>query len=74
MNSCIFQKKLPLALFTGTNDYLADPLDVRELIAQLPITPYYHNEPTYAHVDFIWAPSAAKQIYPKILALMDLYR
>lgn len=30
---------LPLALFTGGEDYLADPTDVATLISQLPIVP-----------------------------------
>jgi hypothetical protein len=49
---------------------LADPLDVQTLMAQLPITPYYHNEPTYAHADFLLAPSANADIYQSIISLI----
>jgi pimeloyl-ACP methyl ester carboxylesterase len=66
-----FPKNLPVALFTGSNDYLADPLDVQTLLSQLPITPYYHNEPTFSHIDFILAPDAATLIYPRILTLIQ---
>jgi len=66
-----FPTDLPLALFTGTHDYLADPLDIQTLIAQLPITPFYHNEPSYAHIDFILAPNAATLIYPRIITLIN---
>jgi len=69
-----FPKSLPLALFTGSNDYLADPRDVQQLLSQLSTPPVLvHNEPTYAHVDFIWAPDARVKIYPKILNLLSQY-
>lgn len=32
-------KTLPIALFTGGNDYLADPQDVAILVSQLPVPP-----------------------------------
>jgi len=64
---------LPIALFTGGEDYLADPTDVARMMGQLPGTPYVHFEPTYAHCDFIWAPDAATRIYPLILQLMKTH-
>eukprot|EP01089_Gocevia_fonbrunei_P006698 TRINITY_DN1755_c0_g1_i3.p1 TRINITY_DN1755_c0_g1~~TRINITY_DN1755_c0_g1_i3.p1 ORF type:complete len:149 (+),score=25.62 TRINITY_DN1755_c0_g1_i3:405-851(+) len=69
-----FPTNLPLALFTGGNDYLADPKDVAQLLAQLPKAPVLvHNEPTYAHVDFLWAPDAHIKIYPVMLNLLKQY-
>jgi len=69
-----FPTTLDYALFTGSNDYLADPADVENLVSQLPKAPVmWHNEPSYAHVDFIWAPDAATKIYPLILSLLKKY-
>jgi len=65
---------LPIALFTGGNDYLADPRDVATLIADLPSPPVlHHNEPTYAHVDYVISPSASQRAYPLILNLLATY-
>jgi len=67
-------KTLPIALFTGGNDYLADPIDVARLISELPVPPVlHHNEPTFAHVDYIWAEDAPTTIYPLILQLLQKY-
>jgi len=65
---------LPIALFTGGNDYLADPADVAILLSKL-ITPpvFTHNEPDYSHTDFLWAQNAYINIYPKVLALLQKY-
>eukprot|EP01089_Gocevia_fonbrunei_P013840 TRINITY_DN3643_c0_g1_i3.p1 TRINITY_DN3643_c0_g1~~TRINITY_DN3643_c0_g1_i3.p1 ORF type:complete len:381 (+),score=69.42 TRINITY_DN3643_c0_g1_i3:81-1223(+) len=64
-------KKLPktlnIALFTGGNDYLADPKDVATLLDDLPTSPvsrYY--DPTYSHIDYVMSPNAATTAYPKI--------
>jgi pimeloyl-ACP methyl ester carboxylesterase len=69
-----FPKNLPTALFTGSNDYLADPSDVALLISQISAPPVLiHNEATYAHMDFIWGIDANKKIYPLILNLLAKY-
>jgi len=59
---------------SGGEDWLADPTDVAALTKNLPIKPVFtFVEPTYAHVDFIWAPSAYKLLYPSILQLLQKY-
>jgi len=68
-----FPKNLPVALFTGSNDVLADPQDAALLLSQLPGTAYVHNEPSYAHMDFLWSPDAKEKIYPLILKLLQTY-
>jgi len=66
--------KVPLALFTGSNDYLGDQTDLQQLISQLSVPPVlHHNEPTYAHLDPLWAPDAHVKIYPTLLQLLDKY-
>lgn len=99
---------LPIALFSGGNDYLgivffysthlslslhsiyltqpcilifflplstlADPIDVQKLVSLLPTPPVLHHiEPTFSHVDFLWAEDASKNIYPLILQLVQKY-
>ena len=63
---------LPVALFYGDNDYLADPEDVQQLIEQLPPSKivYQNRQPDYAHCDFVWAPNAAQRIYPQVVQLL----
>eukprot|EP01116_Phalansterium_solitarium_P013435 TRINITY_DN30799_c0_g1_i1.p1 TRINITY_DN30799_c0_g1~~TRINITY_DN30799_c0_g1_i1.p1 ORF type:complete len:385 (-),score=120.36 TRINITY_DN30799_c0_g1_i1:136-1290(-) len=68
-----FPTNLPVALFTGGHDYLADPTDVAKLISLLVTPPFVHDEPSYAHCDPIWAPDAATLIYPKIFELLSTY-
>lgn len=70
-----FPETLPFALFTGGNDYLADPADVATLVASLPSQSVLtHFEPTYAHMDFLWAEDAHTKIYPLILKLCKQYQ
>lgn len=65
-----FPTNLPTALFCGGEDYLADPKDVQHLLALLPVTPYVHYEPTYAHEDPLIGDNAYQRIYPLILQLI----
>jgi len=65
---------LPTALFTGGNDYLADPNDVQHLLDSLPAPPVLVvNQPTYAHADYVLAATAAKYIYPQVFDLLEKY-
>jgi pimeloyl-ACP methyl ester carboxylesterase len=65
---------LPVALFTGSNDYLATPADVARLKKELrPPAVYEHNEESFSHIDFLWATNAYRQIYPPILQLIQKY-
>jgi lysosomal acid lipase/cholesteryl ester hydrolase len=67
-------KTLPIAIFAGGNDYLADPTDVARLVSELPVPPVFTSSmPTYSHTDFIWAENAYKTIYPQILSLLAKY-
>jgi pimeloyl-ACP methyl ester carboxylesterase len=68
-----FPANLPVALFAGGQDYLADPTDVQFMIAQLPGTPMVHIEPNYAHLDPLLGTNANQRIYPRILDLLQKY-
>eukprot|EP00211_Chloroparvula_japonica_P006301 CAMPEP_0119120156 /NCGR_PEP_ID=MMETSP1310-20130426/1324_1 /TAXON_ID=464262 /ORGANISM="Genus nov. species nov., Strain RCC2339" /LENGTH=422 /DNA_ID=CAMNT_0007109621 /DNA_START=102 /DNA_END=1370 /DNA_ORIENTATION=- len=66
--------QLPIALFWGGKDKLADPTDVATLTSQLPVPPVFDMEiPQYAHLDFIWAIDAYQVMYPQILELLATY-
>jgi hypothetical protein len=58
--------KVPVALFTGGHDDLADPKDVERLLSVLPaeFVLQVHLEPSYSHLDPVWGMSAASRIYP----------
>ncbi len=46
-----FPTSLPVAVFMGGEDYLADPTDVEQLLGLLPFPPFVHNEPEYRNVN-----------------------
>ena len=39
-------------LYSGGEDLLADPVDVKRLLLQLPLSTYWKEIPDYAHLDF----------------------
>jgi len=66
----------PIALFTGTNDDLADPADVLKLLSDLPDDNkpvIIHNEASYEHLDFTWGIDASVKIYPQVVKLAQKY-
>jgi pimeloyl-ACP methyl ester carboxylesterase len=67
-NLSAIPKDIPLAMYSGGNDLLADPTDVANLIKQLPAGTYWHNIADYAHLDFTWAIDAFRVLYPDIIS------
>uniref|UniRef100_A0A0B7A002 AB hydrolase-1 domain-containing protein n=1 Tax=Arion vulgaris TaxID=1028688 RepID=A0A0B7A002_9EUPU len=61
--------KVPVAVFRGGQDWLADPEDVSWIIPQLNVT-LDANIPYYNHVDFIWAFDSPTVIYKKLLGVI----
>ncbi|EGC34482.1 hypothetical protein DICPUDRAFT_7687, partial [Dictyostelium purpureum] len=61
--------QIKIALFSGTLDELADPLDVKQLVGELPPQTIldWTIIDNYAHLDYVWALDANILIYPKIL-------
>ena len=87
VNSIVFQNpspsykrsdlRVPMALFTGGKDWLADPEDVSELLPVLSKTGHlisHKNVPYYDHLDFIWGMDAASVIYKDIISIAQKYR
>lgn len=63
---------VPLAVFSGGLDKLADPADVDLLVVALPrgALAYLQHEPFFEHIDFTWGVTARYRIYPEILRLL----
>uniref|UniRef100_A0A2C9JRY0 Lipase n=1 Tax=Biomphalaria glabrata TaxID=6526 RepID=A0A2C9JRY0_BIOGL len=61
--------KVPVAIFRGDNDWLADPTDIKWLLPQLNVS-HDVNIPHYGHLDFIWAYDAPTYIYNTILQIV----
>jgi len=66
---------VPTAIFSGGEDWLADPTDVNYIFDQIdPKTLVFRKYiPDYNHMDFIWALTANKLIYPDLLDQMKKY-
>ncbi|KAF2076414.1 hypothetical protein CYY_002271 [Polysphondylium violaceum] len=51
-------------IFSGGQDFLADPTDVAWLLPQIASsTVYVKNLPTYSHLDFVWGETAYLDVY-----------
>lgn len=62
--------KTPVALFTATNDWLADPTDVKVLKANLQNIIYEKNIDAWNHLDFVWGEDANKVLYEDVLTIL----
>ena len=60
---------VPVSLYYGSNDYLADPKDVQILMSDLPDNMITRSKEIegYSHLDFVWAQDANKLVYPDVL-------
>jgi pimeloyl-ACP methyl ester carboxylesterase len=67
------QVKVPVALYAGTEDWLADPKDVDYLRNQLPNVVQDFNIKDYDHMDFIYALNAQNILYKSMIQLMNKY-
>nr|KAF6322461.1 lipase F, gastric type [Pipistrellus kuhlii] len=61
---------VPIAVWNGGKDWLADPQDVDLLLPKLPNLIYHKEIPFYNHLDFIWAMDAPQEVYNEIVNLM----
>jgi len=58
--------EVPVALYWGGNDWLADPDDVKVLMKILPKKWYDKYLEVWEHLDFIWGLDAAPLVYDDI--------
>ena len=63
---------IPTAIFSGSNDWMADPIDVQKLYDSIDPQYIVHSDvqADYAHLDFVWATNAAERIYTQVQALL----
>jgi pimeloyl-ACP methyl ester carboxylesterase len=63
---------IPTAIFSGSNDWMADPIDVQKLYDGIDPQYIVHSDvqADYAHLDFVWATNAAERIYTQVQALL----
>lgn len=62
-------KTIPIAVFYGVEDKLADPIDVEALLESLPRDSVIFQKYVlgYQHIDFTWAHNADKYVYEDIV-------
>jgi pimeloyl-ACP methyl ester carboxylesterase len=67
--------EVPIAIFSGVQDILADPIDIEALVEALPsgALVYLQSEISFEHIDFTWGLSSAEKIYPQVVRLLDEY-
>jgi lysosomal acid lipase/cholesteryl ester hydrolase len=64
--------RCPIGLFYGLRDGLINP---EGLISQLPAANlvHVHTEETYEHLDFLWAKTAPKTLFPAVIRVLKQY-
>lgn len=67
--------KVPIGLFYGDDDYLADPKDVQRIIDETAagVVVYASQVADFAHMDFTWGEDANTQVYANVMALINKY-
>lgn len=63
---------VPIALFSGVQDILADAVDVQTLLEALPpgAVVATKRQVSFEHLDFTWGLSAARLVYPEVLEVL----
>lgn len=61
---------VPVAVWNGGNDILADPQDVAMLLPKLSNLLFHKEILGYNHLDFIWAMDAPQEVYNDMISMM----
>lgn len=67
----VAKMKTPTVLFSGSNDKLADPQDVKSLKGQISNLMYFQEIAGWNHADFIFGMDAPRVMYSKMISMMD---
>ncbi|KAJ7324179.1 hypothetical protein JRQ81_017199 [Phrynocephalus forsythii] len=65
--------KIPIALWTGGQDFFADPKDMAILIPRIKNLIYQNHIPEWQHLDFTWGLDATERMYTYIIDIMKKY-
>ncbi|XP_065062854.1 lysosomal acid lipase/cholesteryl ester hydrolase-like [Rhopilema esculentum] len=65
--------KTPVYAYSGGQDWLADPQDVKWLMSQVPHLIKHRMIAKYNHLDFIWGEDAHSKVYHSIIRTMAKY-
>eukprot|EP00490_Sorites_sp_Unknown_P009423 CAMPEP_0114690858 /NCGR_PEP_ID=MMETSP0191-20121206/66162_1 /TAXON_ID=126664 /ORGANISM="Sorites sp." /LENGTH=245 /DNA_ID=CAMNT_0001981289 /DNA_START=439 /DNA_END=1176 /DNA_ORIENTATION=- len=65
----------PTGLYSGTDDWLADPTDVNKLISLLPQQSIVQQIVVvgFAHLDFVWGMKAPEKVYFPMISQIEKY-
>ena len=64
----------PTVIISGSHDWLSTPEDVKWTAEHLPNVVKKIEIPGYNHIDFVWAKSARKEIYEKIIKIAHHFK
>ncbi|XP_036121833.1 gastric triacylglycerol lipase-like [Molossus molossus] len=62
---------VPIAVWEGGNNWVADPHDVDRLLSKFPKLIYHKRIPSYNHMDFVWGLNAPQEVYNKIVSMIE---
>ncbi|KAH0521297.1 Lipase member K [Microtus ochrogaster] len=63
--------KVPTAMWSGGKDFLADPIDVRHLEANISNLIYHKKIADYNHIDFVICLNVFNEIFDEIVAFIN---
>ncbi|XP_062594628.1 gastric triacylglycerol lipase-like [Saccostrea cucullata] len=66
----VTKMETPVAIFSGGQDWLADPTDVKSLLPQIKNVRSNKNIPEWEHLDFIWALDGPTKCYNDIINMI----
>ncbi|XP_036034753.1 tear acid lipase-like protein [Onychomys torridus] len=63
--------KVPTAMWSGGEDFLADPIDVRQLEANISNLVYHKKIAEYSHMDFVIGLDAPNKVFNEIVTFIN---